>query len=102
MNWVPGTASADEFLATARRMNLVEAALNILCPLLVVHSAGDRQIPLEMAHNTVDNAANSPRADLKVFGPEDGGVEQCHCDNGKLAVEYMTDWVADVLDARPG
>jgi hypothetical protein len=55
-----------------------------------------------MAHNTVDNATSSPRADLKIFGPEDGGVEHCQCDNGKLAVEYMTDWVAEVLAAQPG
>ena len=33
--------------------------------------------------------------------PEDGGVEHCQCDNGKMAVEYMSDWVAEVLDARP-
>ena len=54
-----------------------------------------------MAPNTVANASNSPRADLKIFGPEDGGVEYRPCDNGKLAVEYMTDWVAEVLNARP-
>ena len=101
MNWVFGTASADEFLDTARRMNLAEAAPKIQCPLLVVHGAGDRQIPVQMAHNTVDHATSSPRADLKIFGPEDGGVEHCQCDNGKLAVEYMTDRVAEVLNAQP-
>ncbi len=83
-------------------MTLAEAVPNIQCPLLVVHGAGDRQIPLAMAQATVDNATSSPRADLKVFGPEDGGVEHCQCDNGKLALEYMTDWVANVLAAKPG
>ncbi len=101
MNWVFGTNSADEILDVTRRMTLADAVPNIQCPLLVVHGAGDRQIPLEMARNTVDNATASPRADLKVFGPEDGGVEHCQCDNGKIAVEYMTDWVAEVLAARP-
>ncbi|NNE83464.1 MAG: alpha/beta hydrolase, partial [Alphaproteobacteria bacterium] len=69
MNWVFGTSSADEILETARRMTLAEAVPNIQCPLLVVHGGGDRQIPLQMAHNTVDNATSSPRADLKIFGP---------------------------------
>jgi dienelactone hydrolase len=101
MNWVFGTNSVDEILDVTRRMTLEEAVPNIQCPLLVVHGGGDRQIPLQMAHNTVDNATASPRADLKIFGPEDGGVEHCQCDNGKLAVEYMTDWVANVLEARP-
>jgi len=49
----------------------------------------------------VGQLVGSPRADLKVFGPEDGGVEHCQCDNGKMAVEYISDWVAEVLDARP-
>ncbi len=100
MNWVFGTHSAEEFLEMARRMNLADSVPNIRCPLLVVHGAGDRQIPPQMAHNTVDNATSSPRVELKIFGPEDGGVEHCQCDNGKLAVEFMTDWVADVLGAR--
>ena len=97
MNWVFGTNSAEEILDVTRRMNLDEAVKNIQCPLLVVHGEGDRQIPLEMAQKTVREAINSPRAELKVFGPKDGGVEHCQVDHGALAVEYMTDWVAEVL-----
>ena len=48
MNWVFGTHTTEAFLDIARRMNLAEAVPNIRCPLLVVHGAGDRQIPLQM------------------------------------------------------
>ena len=54
--------------------------------------------PLILApEKTIREAINSPRAELKVFGSEDGGIEHCQVDHGALAVEYMTDWVAEVL-----
>jgi fermentation-respiration switch protein FrsA (DUF1100 family) len=81
-------------------MNLEEAVPNIECPLLVVHGEGDRQIPLEMAQKTIRDAIKSPRAELKVFTAADGGVEHCQVDHGGLAVEYMTDWAADVLGGK--
>lgn len=102
MNWVFGTGSAAEVMEVINRMNLDEAVPNIRCPLLVVHGAGDRQIPLEMAEKTVRDATNSPRAELKVFTAGDGGVEHCQVDHGALAIEYMTDWAADVLGAKGG
>ena len=100
MNWVFGTSSAQEILDVTSKMNLDDAVPMIECPLLVVHGEGDRQIPLEMAQKTIREATKSPRAELKVFGSEDGGVEHCQVDHGSLAVEYMTDWVADILN-RP-
>ena len=98
MNWVFGTSSAQEILDVTRKMNLDEAVPMIECPLLVVHGEGDRQIPLEMAQKTIREATKSARAELKVFGSEDGGIEHCQVDHGALAVEYMTDWVADILN----
>ena len=100
MNWVFGTNSAEEILEQTDRMNLDEAVPNIECPLLVVHGEGDRQIPLEMAHKTIREAVKSPRAELKVFTANDGGIEHCQVDHGALAVEYMADWAAEVLGAR--
>ena len=100
MNWVFGTNSAEEILEVVDRMNLEEAVPNIECLLLVVHGEGDRQIPLEMAQKTIREAVKSPRAELKVFTAADGGVEHCQVDHGALAVEYMTDWAADVLGGK--
>jgi hypothetical protein len=50
-----------------------------------------------LAEKTIEGAINSPRAELKVFRAEDGGVEHCQVDNCKLAIEYMSDWVAEVF-----
>lgn len=100
MMWVFGQKNMDDVLAVCKRMTLEEAVPNIRCPLLVVHGEGDRQIPLKMAENTVNAAVNSPRAELKVFTRDDGGIEHCQVDNPAPAVDYMADWAAEVLDAR--
>ena len=44
----------------------------VTCPLLVVHGANDRQVPLEQAERTVHRAINSPRAELRIFTAEEG------------------------------
>ena len=98
MHWVFGTSSRDELLEITRKMSLDEALANIRCPILILHGEKDRQIPLRMAEKTLAGAINSPRAELKVFRKEDGGVEHCQVDNCKLAIKYMTDWVADVFN----
>ena len=80
------------------KMSLNEALINIRCPILVVHGENDRQIPLRLAEKTIGGAINSPRAELKVFRAEDGGVEHYQVDNCKLAIEYMSDWVAEIFN----
>ncbi|MBW2370139.1 MAG: alpha/beta hydrolase, partial [Deltaproteobacteria bacterium] len=42
-------------------------------------------------------AINSPNKELKIFTPEDGGIEHCQVDNNLLGIEYISDWVAEVL-----
>ena len=100
MHWVLGTSTRKEIVEITNKMSLDEALTKILCPILVMHGENDRQIPLRMAEKTIEGAINSPRAELKVFKKEDGGVEHCQVDNCKLAIEYMTDWVADVFNGK--
>ena len=46
-------------------------------------------------------AVNSPDRELKICRLADGGAEHCGADNGRLIVDYMTDWVAEKLGASP-
>ena len=98
MRWVLGASSREEIIDITGKMSLNEALINIRCPILVVHGESDRQIPLRLAEKTIEGAINSPRAELKVFRSEDGGVEHCKVDNCKLAIEYMSDWVAEIFN----
>ena len=100
MHWVLGTSTQEEIIKITNKMSLDEALTKIHCPILVMHGENDRQMPLRMAEKTIEGAINSPRAELKVFTEKDGGVEHCQVDNCKLAIEYMTDWVADVFNGK--
>ena len=97
MHWVFGTSSREELLEITNKMSLDEALENIRCPILVMHGEKDRQIPIELAEKTIAGAINSPRAEIKIFATQDGGVEHCQVDNCNLAIEYMADWVAEVF-----
>ena len=95
--WYYGAANRDEAASKIARMTLEGAVDRIACPLLVVHGAHDRQVPIEQAERTVGEARNSPRAELRVLDVDEGGVEHCSGDQFSTAIDVMTDWVADVL-----
>ena len=54
-----------------------------------------------MREKTIQAAVNSPVRKLKVFTKAEGGAEHCQVDNGSLAVDCATDWVAEILGAYP-
>ena len=64
-------------------------------PFLVVHGANDRQIPLEYAQQSFDQAVNSPDRELKFFTEREGGVEHVSADNLEPVRSYVADWLAD-------
>jgi dienelactone hydrolase len=99
--WVFGAKDWDDFVEKRKRFTLEGVADKITCPLLVTHGAEDRQIPVEYAQKTVDAAVNSPRRELKVFTAEEGGTQHCQADNVTIGTDYMHDWIADVLGAKP-
>ena len=98
--WYYGARDAGEAVTKIARMTLDGVAERIRCPLLVAHGVGDRQVPLEQARRTVEAARNSPRAELRLFDADEGGIEHCSGDQFSTAIDAMTDWVADVLAAR--
>lgn len=98
--WYYGAATADEAAQKIARMTLEGVADRITCPLLVAHGVHDRQVPLEQAQRTVREARNSPRAELRLFDVDEGGVEHCSGDQFSTAIDAMADWAAEVLCAR--
>jgi dienelactone hydrolase len=99
VKWVFGTDSLDEVLAITRRMTLEGVVDKITCPILITHGENDRQIPLSHAVKTYEGAVNSRRRELKVFTRAEGGVEHCQLDNSPNGLDYMSDWIAEVLGA---
>ena len=65
------------------------------CPFLLLHGAGDEQIPLALAEKCFA-AVGSKRKTLKVFEREEGGFHHCQVDKVTIGVHYMWDWIEDV------
>jgi dienelactone hydrolase len=95
--WYYGANTPDEAYEKIAKMTLEGVADKITCPLLVVHGANDRQVPLEQAERTVREAVRSPRAELRVFTAEEGGAEHVGGDLFSPTIDYIADWVAEVL-----
>ena len=101
--WVFGQPDMDAFMAWAPNMSLDGVVEKITVPYLVTHGANDRQIPIEAAHRSYDQAVNSPHRELRIFTADDGGVEHVSADNQQPAKEFTCDWIAGEMtkmDAR--
>ena len=95
--WVFGKPDIDTFMKWAPAMCLDGVVEKIRVPFLVTHGAGDRQIPVEYAHHSYDQAVNSPKRELRIFTPEDFAIEHCEADNGTVACDYIADWIAETF-----
>lgn len=95
--WVWGAKDIDEFMAIAENVHLDGVLDRIKVPFLVTHGEQDSQIPLKWAHRTYEQLVNSPKRELKVFTPREGGVQHASFDNSINAGHYIADWVAETL-----
>jgi dienelactone hydrolase len=100
--WYYGAATIDEAERKIAQMTLEGVIDRLTCPLLVVHGAADRQVPLEQAERTVREARRSKQATLRVFDHDEGGVEHVNGDLFSVAIDAMADWVADTLQPATG
>lgn len=100
--WYYGRDTEEGCAEVIDQMTLEGIADRIRCPILVAHGAKCKQVPLEQAARTIDEAVNSPRRDLKLFDDDEGGVEHVGADNLSVQIDYMADWIAEVLGGSPG
>jgi esterase/lipase len=87
----------DDFHAKTKDMNLNGHMDRIKVPFLVTHGEQDRQIGVEYAHQAYEQLTNSPRRELKIFTPREGGVEHVGADNMAFGRDCIADWFADTL-----
>lgn len=100
--WVWGKDTLEDFMAFAPQVSLVGVVNQITVPFLITHGAHDRQIPIEYAHHSYDEAVNSPKRELKIFSDREGGVEHVSADNMEPVRSYIADWIGDIFAAMPG
>ncbi|AOH84754.1 hydrolase [Sphingomonas panacis] len=95
--WAFGATDMDDFHAKSAAMTLNGVMERITVPFLVTHGEKDRQIALDYANQAYDQLSNSPRRELKIFTPREGGVEHVGADNMAYGRDYIADWFADTL-----
>lgn len=100
--WVFGAGDMDDFHAKTADMHLNGIMERIRVPFLVTHGAQDRQIPVQYAHQSFDQLTASPKRELKIFTPREGGVEHVGADNMAYGRDYIADWFAETLGGRTG
>jgi dienelactone hydrolase len=87
----------DAFLDFADDIHLDGVVEKITVPFLIAHGANDRQIPLEYAHRSYEQAVNSPKRELRVFTAEEGATEHIGLDHLPHVSTFIADWVADTF-----
>ncbi|MGP3769707.1 alpha/beta hydrolase family protein [Streptomyces sp. SDT5-1] len=95
--WVWGADDVEDFMDKTRHMHLDGVAEQITVPLLITHGVGDRQIGVEYAHRTYDQAVNSPKRELRLFDDPEGGTEHISIDNMPYVAGIIADWTAETF-----
>jgi pimeloyl-ACP methyl ester carboxylesterase len=94
--WVFGVDNRAAAMKKLEGFRLDGIVQKMRCPFLLVHGAGDEQIPLAIAEKCFA-AVGSQQKTLKVFQREEGGFHHCQVDNITIGTHYMWDWIADAL-----
>jgi dienelactone hydrolase len=95
--WVWGGNDVDSFIKAAEAVNLTGIVEKITCPFLITHGESDRQISVQYAHQSYDQAVNSPRRDLRIFTAEEGATEHVGLDHLPHVGSFTADWIEDVF-----
>ncbi|MGB9998633.1 hypothetical protein ACPMJQ_29390 [Streptomyces pseudogriseolus] len=95
--WVWGHDDLDDFIRFADDIHLDGVVEQITVPFLITHGENDRQIPLEYAHRSYEQAVNSPKRQLRIFTAEEGGAEHVSLDHLPLASSYVADWIKETF-----
>jgi fermentation-respiration switch protein FrsA (DUF1100 family) len=98
--WVWGETDKDAFIKKAAGVHLDGIVEQITVPFLIAHGENDRQIPLKYAHRSYEQAVNSPKRELRIFTPAEGGAEHIGLDHLPHVSVFIADWIADTFGGR--
>ncbi|MXN20943.1 alpha/beta hydrolase [Pseudooceanicola sp. GBMRC 2024] len=102
VRWVFGKDSQQTFMDWAPNMDLTPVIGRMRCPFFIMHGGGDRQIPVEYAEQSRDQAVNAAKVDFFITGPEHFEVEHCGADNGTFMRDMLADWMAETFAEMDG
>ena len=80
-----------------RRSTSTASSSEITVPFLITHGENDRQITVDYAHQSYDQAVNSPKRELRIFTPEEGATEHVGLDHLPHVGAFTADWIEDTF-----
>ena len=95
--WVWGYDDIGSFIEAAEHVNLNGVVEQITVPFLITHGENDRQINVKYAHQSYDQAVNSPKRTLRIFTPEEGATEHVGLDHLPHVGAFTADWIEDTF-----
>lgn len=95
--WVWGAENMEDFLAKTEGMHLNGVVDRITVPFLITHGVNDRQISVEYAHQSYQQAVSSPKRELRLFDEPEGGTEHISIDHMPYVAGIIADWVAETF-----
>jgi dienelactone hydrolase len=95
--WVWGADDVETFVKGAEAVNLNGVVELITCPFLITHGENDRQINVQYAHQSYEQAVNSPKRELRIFTPEEGATEHVGLDHLPHVAAFTADWIEDTF-----
>jgi len=98
VKWVWGEEDLDEFITMAEGVNLDGVVQRIDVPFLIVHGQNDRQIPVEYARRSYEQATSSPKRELRIFDIDEGGAEHVGLDHLPWVRDFVADWVHETFE----
>jgi dipeptidyl aminopeptidase/acylaminoacyl peptidase len=96
ITWILGVDTLEEALKKLEPFRLDGVVQKMRCPFLIVHGAGDEQVPLADAQ-ALYNASGSSDKTLRVFTEEEGGAQHCQRDYLTLVCDVIADWFEEKL-----
>ncbi len=99
LQWVLGVGDTQAALKKLEAFKLDGIVQRMRCPFLLVHGAGDEQIPLALAQKCFDSVGSKQKT-FRVFQRDEGGFHHCQVDNVTIGIHAMWDWIEEVL--KPG
>ena len=63
----------------------------------ITHGENDRQIPVAYAHQSYEQAVNSPKRELRIFTPDEGATEHVGLDHLPHVGAFTADWIEDTF-----
>jgi dipeptidyl aminopeptidase/acylaminoacyl peptidase len=94
--WMLGVDTLDEALTRLEAYTLADEVARITAPILIVHGAGDKQIPLADAEREFEAIASADKR-LIVLDEEDFGTQHAQIDNMAMAHLHLFGWLARTL-----